>query len=650
MSYKEITAGLSKEDFLKRLKEVDSRLNLTMISKAYDLAKKAHEGQKRESGEDYFVHLTEVAYIVATLKSDTVTVVSALLHDTLEDTKLKPEVIEREFGKEVLEIVQAVTKIQNIKFAHEENVAENIRKVILATSKDFRVIVVKLADRLHNMRTLRFTSKEKQRRIAKETLEIYVPIAYKLGMSRIKSEMEDLCLKYLNSEVYEDLKKKIGMKKNERELFVKELVNELSKTLKENHFDVEITGRAKSFYSLYRKMVRKSKSFNEIYDLFAARIITNSVEDCYKILGFIHTKYKPLIGHFKDYIAMPKANGYQSLHTVILYHKRPVEIQIRTKKMHYEAEDGIAAHWRYKGTERDKQFDQRISWLKRILTWLKDSKNAKQFVDDLKVDLFKDEIVVLTPKGDPIILTEGSTPVDFAYAVHTDLGNHCDRAKVNGKLVGLDYKLESGDVVEIMTKKNGKPSRSWLRFVKTRSAAAKIRKALHIKKDETAPLSTKEMTESEIIDLINLKGFKKSKVHLAKCCNPKYGDSIIGIRTKDGKLMVHKSTCANQYAIPEKQRFILSWKPMERKNYYILTISFIDRVGLIVDILNTISKRNINIESVKSRSSGHNALLNIRISLFDDKIIDDLASEIRNINNILNVEVKKENELIKKDK
>ncbi len=639
MSYVEVTKGLSKDEFLKKIKEEDPKVDLNLISKAYDIAKKAHEGQRRESKDDYFIHLTEVAYITATLKSDTVTVVSALLHDTLEDTNLKPKVIEENFGKEVLSIVEAVTKIQNIKFAQEDKAAENIRKVILATSKDFRVIIVKLADRLHNMRTLRYMPRDKQIRIAKETLEIYVPIAYKLGISRIKSELEDLCLKYLNPKAYEDIKRKIGMKKEERTAFVKKMVDEFSRELKKAGFDVIVTGRAKSFYSVYRKMIRKNKRFEEIYDLFAARIITHSVEECYRVLGFIHSKYKPLIGRFKDYIAMPKANGYQSLHTVILFDKRPVEVQIRTLKMHYEAEDGIAAHWRYKGTERDKQFDQRINWLKRILTWLKDAENAKQFVDDLKVDLFEDEIVVLTPKGDPIILKEGSTPLDFAYAVHTELGNHCSKAKVNGRLVSLDYKLESGDVVEILTKKNAKPSRSWLRFVKTRSAAAKIRKALGIKKDELKSSEEKGLTEKELIDLLDLKGFKKSKVHLAKCCNPKYGDEIIGIKTKDGRLVVHKKNCANQYAISEKQRFILSWKPRENLKKFILRISFIDRVGLIVDILNTIAKRNINIDSVKSRSTGNKALLDIEIALFDKSILEDLASEIRMINNVLNVEI-----------
>ncbi len=640
MSYEEVTKGLTKEEFLKKIRAVDSRVDLKAVSEAYDLAKKWHQGQKRSSGDEYFVHLTEVAYIVATMNSDTATVVSALLHDILEDTKIKPEVIKAKFGEEVLNIVEAVTKIQNINFEKDERVAENIRKVILATSKDFRVIIVKLADRLHNMRTLRFLPRQDQIRIAKETLEIYVPIAYKLGMSRIKSEIEDLCLKYLNPEIYEDLKKKVGLKKEERDAFVKQVVKEFTQLLKAAKFDVIVTGRAKSFYSLYRKMIRKNKTLEEIYDLTAVRIITKNVEDCYKILGFIHSKYMPLPGRFKDYIAMPKPNGYQSLHTVILYHGKPVEVQIRTLKMHYESEDGIAAHWRYKGTERDKQFDRRINWLKRILKWLNDSQNAKEFVDNLKVDLFEHEIVVLTPKGDPIILKEDSTPIDFAYAVHTDLGNHCDKAKVNGKLVSLDYKLESGDVVEIITRRNAKPSRSWLRFVKTRSAAAKIRKALNIKREDNARIENKGMTDDKIIDLIELKGFKRSKVRLAKCCSPHYGDEIIGVKTKDGTLVIHRKSCPNQYIVPKEQRFLLNWKPVKKRKKFIFEISFVDRVGLLVDVLNTISRRSISIESVKSRSSGPTSLLDVEVSLSNKKTVKEVATEIRQINNVLNVEVK----------
>ena len=641
MSYKEVTAGMGKDEFLDEVKKLNPKADIKLISEAYDLAKKMHANQLRKSGEPYFVHLTEVAYLVAQLKSDTQTIIAALLHDTLEDTRLRPSEIEKRFGREVLEIVEGVTKIQKIKFEKEENVAENIRKVILATAKDFRVIIVKLADRLHNMRTLKYLDKDRQKAIAKETLEIYVPIAYKLGMSRIKSEMQDLCLKYLNPEMYKYLKQKIGKKREEREKEIDEIVKHFDEELKQAGFKVLVYGRAKSFYSIYKKMLTKKKSFEEIHDLIAIRVITKSVDECYKILGYVHSKYKPVMNAFKDYIAVPKANGYQSLHTTILFNKRPVEIQIRTEEMDHIAEDGIAAHWRYKGTDRDKQFDRRINWLKHILNWLKESKNAEEFVENLKVDLFKGEIVVLTPKGDPIILTEGSTPVDFAYAVHTELGNHCSKAMVNGKLVSLDTELESGDLVEIVTSKKAKPSRNWLRFVKTKSAAHKIRKALGILLDEEAVTSrNKVMSEKDIISRLDLRGIKPSMIKLAKCCNPKYGDEIIGVRTKGGKITVHKKNCVNQFSIPEGQRFILNWKPEEKERHYILDIRFVDRVGLLAEILNTISNKKINIESVKSKSSKNAAILSVGISLDNENKLNSLTDDIKKINNILQVNTK----------
>ncbi len=642
MVYEEVTARMSKEDFLKKIKEFNPNANLKLISKAYDFAKKAHSGQLRKSGEPYFIHLTEVAYMLAELRSDTTTIVAALLHDVLEDTSVKPETIKREFGNEVFEIVEAVTKIQRIKFEKSENVAENIRKVVLATAKDFRVILLKLVDRLHNMRTLRFLDENRQKEISKETLEIYVPIAYKLGMHRLKSEMEDLCLKYLNPQTYEYIKKKVGQKREVREREVVEIVKHFKKELLKAGFEVEVFGRAKSFYSIYKKMVTKKKSFEEIHDLIAIRIITNSVEDCYKVLGYIHSHYKPIMRVFKDYIAVPKPNGYQSIHTTILFNKKPVEIQIRTWDMHYAAEDGIAAHWRYKGTERDKQFDRRINWLKRILDWLQKAENAEEFIESLKVDLFKDEIVVLTPKGDPIILPEKATPVDFAYAVHTELGNHCSKALVNGKLVGLDTELESGDVVEIITSKNAKPSRNWLRFVKTKSAAQKIRRALGITKEELEVKKKVVMSEKQLISLLDLKGLKPSMIRFAKCCNPKYGDEIIGVRTRDGKVTVHKKNCANQFSTPENQRFILRWKRESDDRNYSMTVRFVDRVGLLSDILNVMSSNKINIKSVKSKTSKKNAVLTFQVSVGDDEKIEALVRSIKSISNVLSVDVRKE--------
>lgn len=642
MFYTEVTKGMSKEEFLKSIKELNPKLDFQLISKAYDFAKKKHEGQLRKSGEPYFMHLTEVAYILSELRCDTQTIVAALLHDCVEDTSVKIEDIKKEFGDDVATIVDGVTKIQRVKLKKEENLAENIRKIILATGKDYRVILVKLADRLHNMRTLKFLEPERQKEIAKETLEIYVPIAYKLGMYNIKSEMEDLCLKYLNPELYEELKNKIGKKREEREAEVKEIADKLKKDLSENGYDVEVFGRAKNFYSIYKKMITKNKSFEEIHDLIAIRIITKKVEDCYKILGYLHSKYTPIMKEFRDYIAVPKPNGYQSLHTTILYEKKPIEVQIRTWEMHYNAEDGIAAHWRYKGTEKDSDFDRRINWLKRILSWIQESESAEKFFDDLKVDLFKNEIVVLTPKGDSIILPEGSTPVDFAYAVHTQLGDKCSKAIVNGKIVSLDKELESGDVVEIITSKNARPSSNWLKFVKTKTAAQKIRKALGIPKEDKSMKQDGGTSEQQLLKLLDLKGIKPSLIKFGKCCNPQYGDEIVAIKTKDGRYTVHKKNCINQFSTQRAQTIILGWKSEDKGEEYTLNVSFVDRVGLLSDILNAISSKKINVISIKSKKTKRGALLTFQLNCDDGKKIDELKEDLKRINNILGFEFRKE--------
>ena len=642
MFYTEVTKGMSKEEFLKSIKELNPKLDFQLISKAYDFAKKKHEGQLRKSGEPYFMHLTEVAYILSELRCDTQTIVAALLHDCVEDTSVKIEDIKKEFGDDVATIVDGVTKIQRVKLKKEENLAENIRKIILATGKDYRVILVKLADRLHNMRTLKFLEPERQKEIAKETLEIYVPIAYKLGMYNIKSEMEDLCLKYLNPELYEELKNKIGKKREEREAEVKEIADKLKKDLSENGYDVEVFGRAKNFYSIYKKMITKNKSFEEIHDLIAIRIITKKVEDCYKILGYLHSKYTPIMKEFRDYIAVPKPNGYQSLHTTILYEKKPIEVQIRTWEMHYNAEDGIAAHWRYKGTEKDSDFDRRINWLKRILSWIQESESAEKFFEDLKVDLFKNEIVVLTPKGDSIILPEGSTPVDFAYAVHTQLGDKCSKAIVNGKIVSLDKELESGDVVEIITSKNARPSSNWLKFVKTKTAAQKIRKAIGIPKEDKSMKQDGGTSEQQLLKLLDLKEIKPSLIKFGKCCNPQYGDEIVAIKTKDGKYTVHKKNCINQFSTQREQTIILGWKSEDKGEEYTLNVSFVDRVGLLSDILKAISSKKINVISIKSKKTKRGALLTFQLNCDDGKKIDELKEDLKRINNILGFEFRKE--------
>ena len=392
-----LTEGLRKDQFMDAVLNYNARADVKKISAAYDFARSAHSGQKRQSDEDFFSHAREVAYLVAQMKLDTPSICAAFLHDVLEDTKTKANLLEKEFGSEVLQLVQGVTKDINSRAINNQR-AENLRKVLLATAKDFRVIVIKLADRLHNMRTLKYLPEASQRVIARETLEIYVPIAYKLGMYRIKSELEDLCLKYLQPDIYQQLKEKISRKKARRERDVLKITRAVRKLLGENGIDAEVSGRAKSFYSIYKKMIKKSLKFEDVRDLAAVRVILKDKNSCYAAVAAIHAKWHPIEGMFDDYIRSPKLNLYQSLHTEILFNKKPVEVQLRTHDMHHVAEEGIAAHWQYKGTERDKKFDRKIGWLKQILEW-RSRETAQELVESFRLDVFKDEIYVAYAKG-----------------------------------------------------------------------------------------------------------------------------------------------------------------------------------------------------------------------------------------------------------
>ncbi|MEK6963504.1 MAG: RelA/SpoT family protein [Nanoarchaeota archaeon] len=469
-------------DLLEEVKRYNPHANLELIEKALKFADKAHEGQKRATGEPYMIHCLAVAHILVDLKADSSTIAAALLHDVLEDTKVKEASLKKEFGEEIANLVDGVTKIQSLQMDKETIAAENMRKILIAMAKDIRVILIKLADRLHNMRTLSFLSKDRQLMMAKETLEVYAPIAQKLGMNLIKSELEDLCLKYLEPELYHEFENKLVNTKKTREDELAQFMAEIRTHLETAKIHAQVFGRVKNFYNIYKKIKERGVPFNEIYDLNAIRIMVDTLDDCYKSLGLIHHLFKPVPKRFKDYIAVPKSNGYQSLHTTIMApFGRFVEVQIRTAEMHTHAEFGIAAHWMYKGVERDKKFERHLAWTKQILEWKRSSPDAKDLIESLKVDIFKDEIFVFTPKGDSIILPEHATPLDFAYGVHTDIGNHCGQAKVNGKIAPLDFELKSGDVVEILTKKEGHPSRHWLQFVKTSEAKSKIRVALGIK-------------------------------------------------------------------------------------------------------------------------------------------------------------------------
>lgn len=488
-------------DIVEEIIKYNPEADVEMLEKAYIFSAKAHRGQIRLSGEPYLIHPLEVAHTLTRMNLDVPSIVSGLLHDTIEDSYVNKEEIERYFGKEVADIVDGVTKISKILIkASEDSKAENIRKMILAMSKDIRVILIKLADRYHNMQTLNFLSEEKQIEIARETLDIYAPLAHRLGIEWIKGELEDTAFKYLRPLEYNIISQKLAKKRKEREQYINEVKDLIKNKLEESGIKADVSGRAKRLYSIYKKMVNEGVDVNEIYDLTAFRVIVDNVKECYEALGYIHSFFKPIPGKFNDYIALPKANMYQSLHTkVVGPYGEKIEIQIRTQDMHKLAEDGIAAHWKYKeGKLFDAKEDKIFQWLRRIIEWQQELKDSREFLEIFKIDLFPDDIYVFTPKGDVKELPKGATPVDFAYAIHTQLGHTCVGAKVNGKLVPLKYILKSGDVVDIQTNPSHKPSKDWLGFVKTSRAKAKIRQWIKTEQREKSIELGRVLLEKEL--------------------------------------------------------------------------------------------------------------------------------------------------------
>lgn len=476
---------MSDLETFKEIKELlitqkHSQEDIEQVEKAYRFAKKLHDGQFRASGEPYIIHPVEVAKILAGLEVDTHTLIAAFLHDVLEDTDTKPEIIEELFGSDVLNLVQGVTKLGKLQFkSKEERQAENFRRLFIAMANDIRVIFLKLADRLHNMRTLNFMEPEKQKKIAKETLDIFAPLANRLGIYKIKAELEDLSLRYLEPEKYYEIAQLVAQTKADREETVNLLIDKISKDVQKNGINAQITGRAKHYYSIYAKMKRQNIAFNDLYDITAVRVIVDTVKECYEVLGLIHSQFKPIPGRFKDYIAMPKGNMYQSLHTsVIGPRSKPLEVQIRTWKMHQVAEYGIAAHWRYKekGSQKaDNASDMKFSWMHKLVEYDKEMKNAEDYVKSVKLDLFSDQVFAFTPNGDVLDLPKDATPVDFSYRIHSDVGHKTVGALVNGRIVPLNTKLNNGDIVEILTSKTPAPRLDWLTFVVTKQASQKIR-------------------------------------------------------------------------------------------------------------------------------------------------------------------------------
>jgi (p)ppGpp synthetase, RelA/SpoT family len=490
------------QELLDKIKLYSTKCDIEIIKKAYSFAEAAHKDQVRESGEPYIIHPVEVAGILAELGLDTSTIAAGLLHDVIEDTKYTYEDIRQNFNEEVAYLVDGVTKLGRIEYkTKEEQQADNIRKMLMAMARDIRVILLKLADRLHNMRTLKYLPENRQKTMAQETLDIYAPLAHRLGISKIKWELEDLCLRYLHPTEYYELVEKVSQKRAEREKNINQIIDTMKMKTDSAGIRCDIDGRPKHFYSIYKKMVFKNKTFDQIFDLLAIRIIVESVKDCYAVLGIVHTLWKPIPGRFKDYIAMPKPNMYQSLHsTVIGPGGQPFEIQIRTWEMHRTAEYGIAAHWKYKeGKVGEDELDQKLTWLREILEWQDDTHDAREFMDSLKINLFTDEVFVFTPKGAVIDLPVESTPIDFAYRIHTDIGNRCVGAKINGKMVPLDYKLKTGDIVEVLTTSSDRgPSRDWLKIVKSTQAKNKIMQWFKRQKKDENIVKGKELLEKEV--------------------------------------------------------------------------------------------------------------------------------------------------------
>ena len=624
------------DTLIKLINKNELDVDLDVIKQAYDLANEAHKDEKRLSGEPYIIHPLEVAIILADFNLDTDTIVAAILHDTVEDTNTTLKIISEKFNEDVAQLVDGVTKISSIKNRSKATAqVETLRKMLIATIKDIRVIIIKLADKLHNMRTIMFQPPDKQQRISLETLDIYAPIARRLGMSKISSELEDLAFIVLHPDDYSSIKANISQRKNELVEYLDNVSNILTNKFNELPIKTKISGRAKHYYSIYKKINEQNKSIDEIYDIRAIRLITEEIKDCYAILGIVHTLWTPIAARFKDFIAVPKSNMYQSLHTTVIGPEGHwLEVQIRTKKMHATAEMGIAAHWIYKDDPSRNKIDYKdLALLKNIKEWQSDLEDTKEFMKSLKMDLYENEIFVFTPKGKIINLPQGATSVDFAYAIHTEIGNTTIGSKVNNKIVPLRTQLNSGDIIEILTSKKGHPSDSWLKFVKSPNARYKIRNQLRklneeniktpsnekeknekIKNDKTIKVSIpkdeqqrlKKLSKRENIG-ISIDGATDIMIKLSQCCQPIPGDDVIGFITRGRGVTVHKRKCPSLKRLNnEKERFInIVWESVKNITYPIkMAVEAIDRPNLLKDIADEISLSDTNMIRIEAHMEG----------------------------------------------
>lgn len=657
------------QTLLDIIRENNPDENLTLVLKAYETAERAHENQTRLSGEPYIIHPLEVAIILAKLKLDTATIAAALLHDTVEDTGITLDVISREFSEDVALLVDGVTKISSIKNRSKATAqAETLRKMLIATIKDVRVIIIKLADKLHNMRTLMFQPEEKQQRIAKETMDIYAPMARRLGMSQISSELEDLAFRVLFPEEYQRIEDMQTQRKTELEEYLANIHAILISKLEELGIECEITGRAKHYWSIFKKMQQQNKTFDDIYDIRAVRIITSEVKDCYGILGVIHTLWSPIASRFKDYIAVPKSNLYRSLHTTVIGPGGfPLEVQIRTHEMHITNEMGIAAHWLYKEHPTPSRKDYKdLSLLQNINKIYADSQDTREFMKGLKMDLVDDEIFVFTPKGKIIKLPQNATPVDFAYAIHSEIGDHTTGAKVNNKMVPLRTRLKGGDIVEIFTSTTGHPSEAWMKFVQSTRARYRIRawlrkNAAHRAEDEGKSEVEKEKTPSKTASVhipeqehlkikkfspqarigVRVDGASDVLIRLSQCCQPIPGDDVIGFITRGRGITIHKKNCPSlRRLMSEKERLInIVWEGDDKSTYPVkLAVSAMDRQNLLKDIADEISQCKTNILKAEVHAQDkHNANFKFILEVRSQEHLKEIMSRIKRIRNVTDV-------------
>ena len=709
----------------------DSPKESNIICRAFNFAYQLHEGQYRKSGEPYIAHPVAVATLLRDLGGDSAMIAAGFLHDVVEDTEVTLEEIEERFGLQVAQLVEGVTKLSKFNFSSKtERQAENFRRMFLAMAKDIRVIVVKLADRLHNMRTLEHLKPEKQQQIALETKEIFAPLANRLGIGRVKWELEDLCFKYLEKEPYRQIQELVAERRADREARIEKVTNLLRSRLQKLGINIfELKGRPKHLYGIYHKMQRQQKEFHEIYDIAAVRIIVETNEECYRALAVVHDAFKPIPGRFKDYIGLPKPNRYQSLHTTVVgFNGRPLEVQIRTLEMHHIAEYGIAAHWKYKESGSSNAVvnseDEKFTWLRQLLEWQQDLKDAQEYIDSLKDNLFEDDVYVFTPDGDVVVLAQGGTPVDFAYRIHTEVGNHMKGARVNGRWSVLDCPLQNGDIVEINTQKNSHPSLDWLNFVVTPTARNRIRqwfKRSHrdenisrgrellekelgksgldaLLKSEQMQLTAQRCNYQTVEDLLAALGYgevtlnqvvnrlrdevkkqqpveeikleaeseyipstsvtnlhsstSKSPIagvegllyHLAGCCKPLPGESIIGVVTRSSRgISIHRQGCENVEKVPGERLIPVNWNPIDDRGRPLtypvdIQIEALDRVGVFKDILARLSDQNINVRNAGVKTSyGKPALISLSIDIRDRQQFEYTINKIKNMSDILNI-------------